>query len=131
MLADVESARYRLLIECDARLRPDGARFAARVDELLGERNIEYRAKRASGRLAPLELGPMREGFGEAYRAWCVGKGQRDGQFKTIALQYGADFRFDYAVWLREDAAPEPLPPRPWSGPLAGAFTGPSALSQP
>jgi hypothetical protein len=132
MLADVERARYRLLIECDARFRPDGARFAARVDRLLGERNIEYRAKRASGRLAPLEIGPMREGFGEAYRAWCVGNGQRDGQFKTIALQYAADFRFDYTAWMGEGCALEPvvLAPPP-SGPLAGAFGWGSAQSQP
>jgi hypothetical protein len=131
MLADVERARYRLLIECDARFRLDGARFAARVDRLLGERNIEYCAKRASGRLALLELGPMREGFGEAYRAWCVGNGQRDGQFKTIALQYAADFRFDYTAWMGEACSHAPvLEPAP-SGPPAGAFGWGSAQSQP
>jgi sterol desaturase/sphingolipid hydroxylase (fatty acid hydroxylase superfamily) len=130
MLADVKNARYRLLVECDARFRPDGARFSARVDALLGERNIEYRAKRASGRLGPLELRPMREGFGEAYRAWCVGNGQRDAQFKTIALQYAADFRFDYEDWMCEDGAPELVRPAPSSGPLAGAFVWPSASSQ-
>jgi sterol desaturase/sphingolipid hydroxylase (fatty acid hydroxylase superfamily) len=130
MLADVEKARYQLFVECDARFRPDGAQFAARVDALLGERNIEYHSKRASGRLAPLELCPMREGFGEAYRAWCVGNGQRDGQFKTIALQYVTDFRFDYTAWMREDGAHELVLPPP-GGPSGCAFTWPSPSSQP
>jgi hypothetical protein len=109
MLADVESARYRLLLECGVHFQPEAGRLAARVDALLCERNIEYRGKRASGRLAPLELRLMSEGFGDAYRGWCVGNGQRDGQFKTIALQYATDFRFDYAPWIRERIACAPV----------------------
>jgi len=103
-VADVAAAAYRLLIEVDERFRPDAAAFAARVDRLIGERNIEYRGKRASGRLAPLTVCPMREGFGAAYRTWCVGRGQREGQFKTVALQYASDFRFDSAAFALETA---------------------------
>lgn len=99
MLADVAHARYRLLIERDACFAPEADRFAARVDRALCERNIEYRVKRASGRLAPLQVQLMREGFAEAYHVWCVHNGQREGQFKTIALQYAADFRFDSVAW--------------------------------
>jgi GH3 auxin-responsive promoter len=123
MLADVEGARYRLLLECGGQFQPDAARLAARIDALLSERNIEYRGKRASGRLAPLELRSLGEGFGDAYRGWCVRNGQRDGQFKTIALQYATDFRFDYAAWITEQTAREPAPRvAQVGGPMAGAF---------
>ena len=42
---------------------------AAAVDHRLGELNIEYHSKRASGRLAPLTLAWLRHGAGEAYKA--------------------------------------------------------------
>jgi sterol desaturase/sphingolipid hydroxylase (fatty acid hydroxylase superfamily) len=99
MLADVAATRYRLLIEYDAAFRPNAQRLAAVLDAQLCSRNIEYRAKRASGRLLPVEVIAMREGFAEAYRAWCVANGQREGQFKTLALQYHADFCFDHTAW--------------------------------
>jgi len=94
VLADVEHARYRLLIERDAGFAPDPARLAARLDALLAERNVEYAAKRATGRLAAIEARLVRQGFGESYRAWCVARGQRDAQFKPLALQYAHEFQF-------------------------------------
>jgi sterol desaturase/sphingolipid hydroxylase (fatty acid hydroxylase superfamily) len=103
-LADVPGAAYRLLIESDATFAPDAQAFGARVDRLLGERNIEYRGKRASGRLGPLVVCLMREGFGDAYRTWCVGRGQREGQFKALVLQYATDCGFDSAAYRQEAA---------------------------
>jgi sterol desaturase/sphingolipid hydroxylase (fatty acid hydroxylase superfamily) len=99
LLADVEGARYRLVMETDRTFSPDPRAFAARVDGLLGESNVEYRQKRASGRLAPLVMASMREGFAGAFKAWCVARGQREGQFKTIALQYAGDLPFDYEAY--------------------------------
>ena len=103
MLADVDGALYRLLIETDASFAPDPRVLAARVDHSLCERNVEYRHKRASGRLAPLAVSRMRAGFGEAYKRWCVAHGQREGQFKTIALQYASEVRFDYSAYRLDD----------------------------
>jgi hypothetical protein len=100
LLADVERARYRLLLETDPLCAPDPAAFAASVDRGLGERNLEYRQKRASGRLAPLVMLPLREGFADGFKAWCVERGQREGQFKTIALQYASDVAFDYGPYV-------------------------------
>jgi hypothetical protein len=64
------------------------ADVAAAVDERLGDLNIEYRSKRASGRLAPLTIAWLKPGAGEAYKAACVRSGQREGQFKPVVLQY-------------------------------------------
>ena len=99
LLADVERATYRLLIEVDGRFTPDAPAFAARVDHHLCAGNVEYGQKRVSGRLAPLEVALLREGFGAAYKRWCVERGQREGQFKTIALQYASEMRFDYDAY--------------------------------
>lgn len=96
MLADVERARYRLLLEAELP-HAGAAALAERIDALLGERNLEYRAKRASGRLAGVEVVRMRAGFSEAYKTWCVARGQREGQFKALALQYAAELGMDYA----------------------------------
>ncbi len=53
--------------------------------------------KRASGRLQQLELLPVRPGTGEAYKRHCLRQGQREGQFKLIALQYQSDCAFPFA----------------------------------
>jgi hypothetical protein len=102
MLADVENARYRLLLEADG-CGARAAALAARIDALLGERNLEYRAKRSSGRLGGVEVVPMRSGFSDAYKAWCVAHGQREGQFKAVTLQYAADFGMDYACHVETE----------------------------
>jgi sterol desaturase/sphingolipid hydroxylase (fatty acid hydroxylase superfamily) len=105
MLADVERATYRLLVETDAVFSPDPQRLAACIDDALRTHNLEYDQKRASGRLAPVVATRMREGFADAYKRWCVARGQREGQFKTVALQYASDFAFDYAGYVRDAGA--------------------------
>lgn len=99
MLADVERARYRLVMETDRSFAPDPGAFAVQVDRRLAECNLEYRQKRASGRLGPLVMTAMRDGFADAFKRWCVARGQREGQFKTVALQYLSDLPFDYDAY--------------------------------
>lgn len=95
MLADETQSRYRLMIEVD-QLPP--ADFAADVDVRLGELNVEYQAKRASQRLGPPTVSRLRPGSWEAYKAACLARGQREGQFKPSILQYERDL-----VWPVED----------------------------
>jgi hypothetical protein len=57
----------------------------------LGELNIEYHAKRASGRVGPLEVSWLKPGTADAYKAAAVKAGQREGQFKLAVLQYTKD----------------------------------------
>jgi len=88
LVADEERTSYHLFLESDAASRPPASEFLAAVDARLGELNIEYHSKRASGRLAPLTLTWLQHGAGEAYKTACVRAGQREGQFKPVVLQY-------------------------------------------
>ncbi|MBI3546389.1 MAG: GH3 auxin-responsive promoter family protein [Gammaproteobacteria bacterium] len=88
MVADEEISAYRLFIELDTSISADVRITAADIDQRLGELNIEYFAKRASNRLAPLTLAWLKRGTAEAYKSACVRAGQREGQFKPVVLQY-------------------------------------------
>ena len=97
MLADVHAAGYTLYLEQAA----VPSSFSCKVDEQLTRMNVEYEAKRESGRLQPLRAVLLRPGTAEAYRAHCVARGQRDAQFKLIRLQYPHDCSFDFSQHLR------------------------------
>ena len=97
MLADVHTAGYTLFLEQAA----VPSSFSSEADAQLARLNVEYQAKRESGRLLPLRVVPVRAGTGEAYRSHCVAKGQRDAQFKLIRLQYTHDSSFDFSQHLR------------------------------
>jgi GH3 auxin-responsive promoter len=94
MVADEQASGYRLYVETPDAAHPDAKTMAAEVDRRLGELNIEYHGKRASGRLKPLEVVWLKPGAGEAYKVACVRAGQREGQFKPAVLQYRKDLRF-------------------------------------
>ena len=102
MLADEAEAVYRLYVEL-AR-PPAGEQRAALAGELssnieraLQQSNVEYGAKRASGRLEPLRVQFLAARTGDEFRRQRVADGQRDVQFKYLRLQYSAEcsFRFD------------------------------------
>jgi hypothetical protein len=71
---------------------------ALAVDRRLAELNLEYHSKRESQRLHGLTLHWLRRLTGDAYKQHCVQQGQREGQFKTVALGYRKDFSFDLDV---------------------------------
>ena len=95
MLADEEACQYRLYVEAGPGSRRAAAELARAVDECLAKINIEYSAKRESGRLKMLVAHWLSGGSGEAYKQHCVHQGQREGQFKTIAIAYRKDFGFN------------------------------------
>jgi hypothetical protein len=97
MLADVHTAGYTIYLEHAA--VPES--FCGEVDEQLARMNVEYRAKRESGRLQPLRVMPLRAGTADAYRSHCVAMGQRDAQFKLIRLQYMHDCSFNFSQHLQ------------------------------
>ena len=96
MLADPNQQVYRLIIECARATDLWQKQMATSVEHMLGELNVEYAGKRASGRLRHLEILPVRPGAGEAYKRHCVQQGQREGQFKLLVLQYQADCTFSF-----------------------------------
>ena len=101
VIADEDAAGYTLFVEADGRgscSRGNGAAIADEIDARLCELNVEYEAKRKSGRLIPLEVRWLRRGTGDQYRAICVESGQRDAQFKYLHLQYARECRLDFAA---------------------------------
>ncbi len=101
VIADEDAAGYTLFVEADglgACGAGNGAAIAVEIDSRLCELNVEYEAKRKSGRLTPLEVRWLRREVGEQYRAICVESGQRDTQFKYLHLQYARECRLDFAA---------------------------------
>ena len=102
MLAAPRRAVYTLVYEWPSSLETPVQEMAHRIEERLRELNVEYDQKRASGRLGPLELLPVETGTGEAYKKQLIERGQREGQFKTIALQYEDDCSFVFEKFRRD-----------------------------
>ena len=100
MLADDCARGYRLYVETDSGPRPHPRILAGMVDEGLAALNIEYGTKRESQRLEFIEAHWLRPDTGEAYKRFCVQQGQREGQFKTVALAYRQEFAFDLESWV-------------------------------
>jgi len=96
MLADEQLQMYRLYLEADAISLPDPTTFGDAVDKRLQGLNVEYAAKRESGRLAPLCASWIVPGCAEAYKQFRIGRGQREGQFKPAVLAYLRENEFDF-----------------------------------
>ena len=95
MLADVERQIYHLYLEVNGMME-NTTELAIYLDNALSDLNIEYRTKRESGRLHPLEVTLLKQGTGEKYRAQCIQSGQKDGQFKMVTLQYAHQCPFPF-----------------------------------
>ena len=100
LVAEEERSAYRLFLEIDDATRPEASLIAANVDRRLGELNIEYHGKRASGRLGPLTVAWLKPGAADAYKVACVRAGQREGQFKPAVLQYGKDLALSFDAYV-------------------------------
>ena len=95
MLADEAASGYTLYVETGAAVFAR-SEAAGEIDRLLSVSNIEYEAKRKSGRLGPMRVRLLADGAGGRYRESCVASGQRDAQFKYLHLQYARDCSFDF-----------------------------------
>ena len=95
MLADEEAQHYRLYVEPDTAPRLSPAQLGELVDARLQAINIEYAAKRESGRLGSVVAHWLAPGTEDAWRRDAVARGQREGQLKTIALGYRSKMTFD------------------------------------
>jgi hypothetical protein len=94
MLADKNRNAYLLYCELHD---PDGANvdnLSELLDQKLMAINIEYQAKRHSGRLGPLEFVLLRPGAGESCKQFYLAQGRREQQFKLITVQYREDLDF-------------------------------------
>lgn len=91
---DVARSLYVYKVEFESTL-PAGKRsvFLGRLDEAIGELNIEYKAKRASGRLGPPVLQVMKSGWYERGKQRLVAEGKRLFQAKTVLLDAKTGYR--------------------------------------
>jgi hypothetical protein len=97
MLADPQQLQYTLYLE-----HPPLDFFVGyKLEQHMGGANVEFQAKRASGRLQPLRVVYLRPGTSEAYKTHCLQQGQRDAQFKVLRLQYAKDCSFDFQKYVR------------------------------
>ena len=96
MLAIPEESRYRLVLELDLDAA-ETEQWTEAVERALAEQNIEYGSKQESGRLRSLQIVPVMAGTGEKYKRHMIAQGQREGQFKLLALQYAEDCAFDFS----------------------------------
>jgi hypothetical protein len=94
MVADEAAQRYRLFVETSRPVAPavESAIIEA-VDAELAARNLEYEAKRESGRLPRPVLTWVGPDAGDAYKAACVRSGQREGQYKPAVLVYAREMK--------------------------------------
>ena len=96
MLADEATSTYTAYVALPASATPPDD-FAARFDQALRARNIEFDAKRASGRLDAATVTWIDPRAAEAYTRASVTAGQREGQFKPAILQYPRDLTLPLA----------------------------------
>ena len=106
-VADAAKAGYTAYIETGRANQPAFENLAGPLDQALRKSNIEYDSKRGSGRLKPLRLVALADGTERAYRRHCVGKGQREAQFKVLTLQNADEFDFDVMPHLISERADE------------------------
>jgi hypothetical protein len=101
LVANEKTMSYQLFLETGEPSRINNSTFSKLLDEKLGELNIEYQAKRDSGRLTQLSTIWLQRGTAEAYKTSCMNLGQREGQFKPTVLQYLQNLNFplaDFAI---------------------------------
>lgn len=95
-VAEEESSRYLVYLESDdARFSSLGS-YADVLERALGRLNVEYEQKRASGRLKPVQVRLLSNGTGEKFKRFNLANGQREGQYKTLALIYQRDCEFPF-----------------------------------
>ena len=87
-LGNIEDSCYDVKVEVQQSLVSDEALTALSVsiDEQLARLNIEYDQKRGSGRLGPVRIHLMREGWHQRRRQAKLARGARDAQFKDALL---------------------------------------------
>jgi len=86
--ADPQKSNYTFYFEfADQMVSLEEAKsFTAMLDQCLQEYNPEYREKRASNRLKPPETAILPSESFERFKAACIDRGYRDGQFKLNLL---------------------------------------------
>ncbi len=108
--ADEDKACYRLYYEPvvgqSSRVLQQSELLVRQFDEGLRKINLEYSAKRQSGRLNDPKVHILKSGTFEKFKEFYLASGQREGQFKIVALGYEKDMKFDFSQCMEEEVSP-------------------------
>ena len=74
----------------------DTNEYACALDTELSRINVEYASKLQSGRLGPLQVRRVRQGTFDESKRSKIKEGMREGQFKSLTLQYAHDVSFPF-----------------------------------
>lgn len=94
MQARVELSRYDLFCEFETDVSGDEKKlsdFIIDVETLMKKTNVEYRTKRDSLRLYPMQLHMLDKNSFEKFRKWRVENGVREAQIKNVPLSSDID----------------------------------------
>ena len=95
-VANETSSNYMLYLETDGGLPCSTQTLATYLDAQLGELNLEYLGKRASGRLHPLAVHTLRAGTAEDYKQQRLRGARRETQYKPVILHYLSTLEFPF-----------------------------------
>ena len=97
ILANPEDLFYELFLESEKIHKAD---LSSMIDKELKKINVEYKAKRDSGRLKPIRLNYIKNGTGENFKKYCIKNGQRDSQFKFNHIMYTSECSFNFSNYI-------------------------------
>ncbi|MBN1800041.1 MAG: GH3 auxin-responsive promoter family protein [Candidatus Lokiarchaeota archaeon] len=85
--ADLDSSAYHLFVEFPCKMSEKTIEaYGHEIDNKLRQLNIEYESKRGSNRIKPLVIHSLERNAFEKFKAICMDRGYRDGQFKLTHL---------------------------------------------
>ncbi len=94
VLANVDEYCYECFLESTEHIT-DVSGLSKKLDDILCNYNNEYKEKRGSNRLKQMEIKLLKRGTFETIKSAAVGQGQKDGQYKTVLLQYKKQYKFN------------------------------------
>ena len=97
LLANPTDLFYELFLESEKIYKTD---LSSMIDKELKMINVEYKAKRDSGRLKPIRLNYIKNGTGENFKKYCIKNGQRDSQFKFNHIMYANECSFNFSNYI-------------------------------
>lgn len=100
MLADQENFCYTLYIEIPELICLQ--EFELKFNNYLSAFNLEYKAKIESRRIKFAGVKILRQGSFDAYKLYCINSGQREGQFKSVHLQYCHNIKFKFEEYVTQ-----------------------------
>jgi hypothetical protein len=98
MLADRQEMSYNLYIECGDEF--DFLVFSEELKSHLGKLNVEFETKLKSSRIRSMNVRRVTKGTFEFHKQMAISSGQREGQFKTIKLQYQDEEAFPFHEYV-------------------------------